>query len=90
MVPLPACQFQIHPPKLKLYPLVRFLKYVTTEHAAILKATFVPYSSHLVLFTVLECVFTQTAFYEVHKDVFTHQVTSRSKGQLPQVHMKGT
>lgn len=33
VVPLPTGQFEIYPPKLKLYPHVHFLKYLTTERA---------------------------------------------------------
>lgn len=62
---------------------VRFLKRPTTEYSGILKATFVPYSSHPALLIVPECVFIQSAFYEVHKDIFTQQVTSAPKVSFP-------
>lgn len=62
---------------------VSFLKCPTTEYLGILKATFVPYSSHPVLLIVPEYVFTQSAFYEVHKDIFTQQVTSPPKVSFP-------
>lgn len=52
---------------------------MSVEYPGILKATFVSYFSHPVLLIVPEYVFTQSAFYEVHKDIFTQQVT---KGQL--------
>lgn len=62
---------------------VPFLKCPTTESSGILKSTFVPYSSHPVLLIVPEYVFTQSAFYEVHKDILTQQITSPPKVSLP-------
>lgn len=62
---------------------VHFLKCPRTEYSGIFKSTFVPCSSHPVLLIVPEYVFTQSAFYEVHKDMFTQQVTSPPKVSFP-------
>lgn len=69
---------------------VPFLKCPRTESSGILKSTFVPYSSHPVLLIVPEYVFTQSAFYEVHKDILTQQITSPPKVSVPSICMKGT
>lgn len=63
---------------------IRFPEYPLIECSGIVKATFVPNSSHPLLLIVPEYVFTQSAFYEVHKDIFTQQVTGAPKVSFPQ------
>lgn len=84
VIPLTASQ-EIHFLNCNYILDVHFRNCPTAEYSGILKATFEPHSSHPVLLIVPEYVFTQSAFYEVHKDIFTQQVTGTPKVSFPQL-----